>query len=141
MMPNIPYRLYMISRYLYLKQIPFLPNLFKYFIRLSCQAVIPYQAKIGIGTHFGFQGLGIVINRNCIIGKNVRIAHQVTIGGREGSNGAPIIGDNVKIGSGAKILGPIKIGDNVKIGANAVVINDVPEGSTAVGVPARVIRG
>lgn len=84
---------------------------------------------------------GIVIHPKSRIEKNVTIMHQVTIGtlGTRGDNSAAVIGDNVFIGAGAKILGNIHIGNNVKIGANAVVLQDVPDIATAVGVPAKVI--
>lgn len=81
---------------------------------------------------------GIIVSHYAKIGKNCTIHQQVTIGQSEG-NGAPIIGDNVMIGAGAKIIGNVKIGNNVKIGANAVVVKDVPDNATAVGVPARII--
>ena len=91
------------------------------------------------GTHLGFgaqfhtppklpHGLyGIIISHNAVIGSNCTIFHQVTIG--EGKGGAPVIGDNVLIGAGAKIVGNVKIGSNSKIGVNAVVVHDVPENS------------
>lgn len=73
-----------------------------------------------------------------MIGENTAIYQNVTIGGR-GRSGCPVIGKNVFIGAGAVIMGGITIGDNARIGANAVVIHDVPDNSTAVGVPARNI--
>lgn len=91
------------------------------------------------GTHLGFgaqfhtppklpHGLyGIIISHNATIGSNCTIFHQVTIG--EGKAGAPVIGDNVLIGAGAKIIGNVRIGSNSKIGVNAVVVHDVPENS------------
>lgn len=80
---------------------------------------------------------GIFISHNAVIGTNVTIFHQVTIG--EGNGGAPVIGDNVLIGAGAKILGGIKVGNNVRIGANCVVVDSVPDGATVVCQKARVI--
>lgn len=73
---------------------------------------------------------GIIISHNAVIGENVTIYHQVTIG--QGNGGAPTIGNNVYIGAGAKIIGGIKIGNNVKIGANCVVFMDVPDNCTVV---------
>ncbi len=73
---------------------------------------------------------GIIVSHNAVIGKNATIFHQVTIG--EGKNGAPIIGDNVLIGAGAKIIGNIKIGNNVRIGAGCVVFCDIPDNCTVV---------
>jgi serine O-acetyltransferase len=85
--------------------------------------------------HFG----GIIVNGFVRIGDNCRIRNGVTIGvARVGESNAPLIGNNVDIGSGAKLLGPIRIGNNVLIGANAVVICDIPDNSIAVGVPAVV---
>jgi serine O-acetyltransferase len=81
---------------------------------------------------------GIVIHSDAVIGPNCLIFQQVTIGSRDDS-GAPRIGGHVDIGAGAKILGAIAIGHHAKIGANAVVLSDVPEGATAVGIPAKVI--
>jgi serine O-acetyltransferase len=81
---------------------------------------------------------GVVINTSVRGGKNVFIEHQVTIGAEKGE--APVLGDNVFIGAGAKIVGAVRIGNDVKIGANAVVTKDLPDGATAVGIPARVIK-
>ena len=83
--------------------------------------------------------MGTVLDYRCIIGNNVRIDQHVTIGIRWDEGAAPIIGNNVRIGAGAKVLGNIRVGDNARIGANAVVLTDVPENATAVGVPARII--
>lgn len=82
---------------------------------------------------------GIIIAHYAHIGKNCTIFQQVTIA--QGSNKtAATIGDNCFIGAGARIIGNVIIGDNVKIGANAVVLSDIPSNSTAVGVPARIIK-
>ena len=80
---------------------------------------------------------GIIVSHNAVIGKNCTIFHQVTIG--EGRGGAPVIGDNVFIGAGAKLIGHIKIGNNVKIGAGAVVACDVPDDATVVIDKPRII--
>ena len=80
---------------------------------------------------------GIVIHPEAEIGPNCLLFQQVTIGAND--RGVPTIGGHVDIGAGAKILGPVTIGRHARIGANAVVLNDVPDGATAVGVPARVI--
>lgn len=73
------------------------------------------------------------------IGANATLQGGITIGARD-SGGFPEIGDNVTVGAGARILGPIDIGDNVTVGANAVVVRDVPDGMTMVGIPARPVR-
>lgn len=87
-----------------------------------------------------FHGFGIVINPFSKIGKNCIIFQGVTIGVSEPGGKAPIIGNDVFIGCGAKILGDIRIGDNVKIGAGAVVIKDIPSNVTVVGVPAKIVK-
>lgn len=87
-------------------------------------------------------GNGVVIGETAIIGENVLIYHQVTLGGTGNDTGIkrhPSICDNVMIAAGAKILGDIHIGTNAKVGANAVVLQNVPANATAVGVPARII--
>ncbi len=99
-------------------------------------------ARIGKG-FFIDHGMGVVIGETCEIGDNVLIYQGVTLGGTGKDVGKrhPTIGNNVLIGSGAKVLGPIKIGDNVKVGAGSVVLRNVPANSTVVGVPARRAGG
>jgi serine O-acetyltransferase len=124
------------------KKVPILPSLMRRVIRHGFSAVIPPEIEVGENVTFAYDGLGIVIHPNCKIGDNVFIGTNVTLGGLIGGRdrpGVPIIGNNVIIGTGAKILGPIKIGNNAKIGANSVVLEDVPENAIAVGVPARII--
>jgi serine O-acetyltransferase len=102
---------------------------------------IAVRCRIGGGLRIPHGFNGIVIHPDAIIGENVTMFHQVTIGADDPNpTGAPKIGNNVFIGTGAKIIGSITIGDNAKIGANAVVVKDVPAGATAVGVPAKVIK-
>lgn len=81
---------------------------------------------------------GIIIAHDAVIGKNVTIYQQVTVGHK--NNGAPKIGNNVEIGAGAKLLGNITIGNNTKIGANAVVLRNIPDGCLVAGVPAVIKR-
>ena len=84
---------------------------------------------------------GIVIHGCAVIGDDCLIRHGVTLGNRGNDNlSAPVLGDRVDIGAGAKLLGQIIIGNDVQIGANAVVLRDIPSGATAVGVPARILR-
>ena len=87
-------------------------------------------------------GMGIVIGETAEVGDDVLIYQGATLGGTGKDQGKrhPTIGNNVLIGSGAKILGPFKVGDGARIAANAVVLSEVPENATAVGVPARVVR-
>ncbi len=97
---------------------------------------------IGRNAQFGpefvlVHSLGVVINSSVVGGRHVVIEHLVTIGAER--NASPVLGDDVFLGAGAKIVGGLRIGSRVKIGANAVVVNDVPDDCTAVGIPARVI--
>lgn len=101
---------------------------------------IPPGVKIGRGFYIGHFG-GIVVHGNVKIGENCSIGTGVVIGTRGlGNKGVPVVGNNVYVGVGAKILGGITIGNNVKIGANAVVLKDVPDNCTVVGIPARIIK-
>jgi serine O-acetyltransferase len=94
-------------------------------------------AIIGPGL-FISHGQGTVLAAECI-GANLQVHQGVTVGWDYRGERRPIIGDDVFIGAGAKVLGAVTIGDGARIGANAVVVNDVPAGATAVGVPARII--
>lgn len=109
------------------------------FIQIVTGIDLPCEVEVGrnfVIDHFG----GIIVSGYARFGDNCRLRHDVCIGLRHTDEPtAPVFGDNVDIGAGAKILGAITIGDNVMIGANAVVITDVPANSVAVGVPA-VIR-
>lgn len=98
-------------------------------------------AVIGKGL-FIDHGTGVVIGETTVIGDNCTIYQGVTLGGTGKDKGKrhPTLGNNVMVGAGAKVLGPIHIGDNVRIAAGAVVLHDIPDGCTAVGVPARVVR-
>lgn len=102
------------------------------------------QCVIGRGTQFGpgfviIHANGVVINGEVRGGSNVRIEHQVTIG-NVGQGMSPILGDDIYIGAGAKVIGSIAIGDGVKVGANAVVVHDVAPETTVVGIPARPVK-
>ena len=93
-------------------------------------------AELGPGFYIGHFDCFI----NAKTGRNVSVSQGVTLGhAGGGKKGVPIIGDNVYFGAGSKAIGPVKIGSNVKIGANAVVVKDIPDNSTAVGIPARVV--
>lgn len=107
--------------------------------------------KTGIEIHPGAQigkglfidhGMGVVIGETTVIGDNCLLYQGVTLGGTGKDKGKrhPTLGDNVMVGAGAKVLGPINIGNNVKVAANAVVLKDIPDNCTAVGVPARIAR-
>ncbi|MCD8100182.1 MAG: serine O-acetyltransferase [Oscillospiraceae bacterium] len=107
--------------------------------------------KTGIEIHPGAKigrrlvidhGMGIVIGETAEVGDDCLIYHGVTLGGTGKDKGKrhPTIGNNVLIGTGAKVLGPFKVGDNSRIAANSVVLKEVPPDCTAVGVPARIVR-
>ena len=128
---------YRIAHGLYKIKLFFLARLISQLGRFFTGIEIHPGAKIGKGL-FIDHGMGVVIGETAEIGDNVTIYHGVTLGGTGKDNGKrhPTVGNNVIIGCGAKILGPISIGDGAKIGANSVVLKDVPKGKTAVGIPA-----
>jgi len=97
-------------------------------------------AKIGRG-FFIDHGMGVVIGETAEIGDNCTLYHGVTLGGTSWAKEKrhPTLGNNVVIGSGAKVLGPFKVGDNAKIGSNSVVVKEVPANSTVVGIPGKVV--
>jgi serine O-acetyltransferase len=103
---------------------------------ICCNCIIGRGAEFGPGFVL-IHSTGVVINGQTRGGEHVYIEHQVTIGAERRQS--PLLGNHVFIGAGAKIVGAVRIGDDVRIGANAVVISDIPDGATAVGVPARVI--
>jgi serine O-acetyltransferase len=110
-------------------------------VGLSTGIQIPFEATIGEGLYIGHTGT-LIINSNAVIGSNCNVSVGVVIGegGRGENRGSPVIGDNVFIGVGAKIIGKIKIGNNVAIGANAVVTEDIPDNASAAGIPAKVMN-
>lgn len=128
-----------LSRILYLAHIPFLPWVLKVVNRILFSTSVPPSVSVGRNVTFGYQGLGIVVHRHAKLGSNIIIAPNVVIGGR-GMPGAPIIHDDVLIGAGACVLGPVTIGRGAKIGANAVVLSNVPDRATVVGNPARIVQ-
>ncbi len=98
-------------------------------------------AKIGTGL-FIDHGMGVVIGETTEMGDNCTLYQGVTLGGtgKESGKRHPTLGNNVMVGSGAKVLGPFKVGDNTKIAAGAVVLGEVPANATCVGVPARIVK-
>lgn len=130
-----------LAHFLYGKKMYFLARLTSQIVRFFTGIEIHPGATIGKGL-FIDHGMGVVIGETAVIGDNVTIYHGVTLGGTgkdKGSKRHPTVENDVIIGTGAKILGPIKVGEGAKIGANAVVLNDVPAKGTAVGVAARNI--
>ncbi|MEN5380480.1 serine O-acetyltransferase [Sphingobacterium kitahiroshimense] len=137
--PNLIMKCIRLMEFLKRNKIPILPKVVQWFIRITCSADIPVNIQIGSNTVLKHNGLGVVLHEKAIIGENVTIMQNVTIGGRNG-RGAPKIEDNVFIGAGACVLGNITVGKNSSIGANAVVINNFPENSVIVGIPGRVVK-
>lgn len=133
--------LYRIAHFLRGVKVPILPRVISQIARALTGIEIHPGAVIG-KSFFIDHGTGVVIGETAVIGDNVTIFQGVTLGGtgKERGKRHPDIGNNVVIGTGAKVLGNILIGDNSYIGANAVVLNDVPQNSTVVGVPGRVTK-
>lgn len=107
-------------------------------VKILCGSEFPARCKIGKNIDLPHGANGIIIHGSVEIGDNAIIFHQVTIGESNTPEEVPNIGNNVKVGAGAKVLGDITIGDGVKIGANAVVLKDIPTGCIAVGIPAEI---
>jgi len=109
-------------------------------VEIATGVSLPVHAQIGRGFYIGHFG-NIIIHPDTVMGERCSISQGVTIGVLGGErDGVPRLGNDVYVGAGAKILGPVTIGDGAVVGANAVVIDDVPPGATAVGVPARIIH-
>src|SRR5207342_2204317 len=121
--------------------VPIAPGVIAYVARALTGIEIHPHARIGDGL-FIDHGMGVVIGETAEIGSNVTLYQGVTLGGTGFATGKrhPTVQDNVTIGSGAKLLGPITIGHGAKIGANSVVIHDVPPNSTVVGNPGHPVR-
>ncbi|NCB63985.1 MAG: serine O-acetyltransferase [Clostridia bacterium] len=129
------------AHWLYRRKLRFLARVVSQWSRFWTGVEIHPGARIGrrfVIDH----GMGIVIGETAEVGDDVLLYQGVTLGGTGKDQGKrhPTIGDNVMIGSGAKVLGPFTVGENSRIASNAVVLTEVPPDSTAVGVPARVVR-
>lgn len=120
--------------------VPLLPRAIYGFNRIVFSVVLPPSVVIGKSVVLGYSGLGTVIHARAVIGNHVIIGAGVTIGGKTPHYEVPVIEDDVEIGAGARILGPIRVGRGAIIGANAVVVKNVPPGAIMAGVPARLIR-
>lgn len=128
-----------------------IPKILRYYYLLRLKSMDAYNcASLGnrvtggssfLGKPYFPHGIkGVFVTENAKIGKNCTILQQVTIGAKLlGGNNGPIIGDNVFIGAGAKIIGNVKIGNNVKIGANCIVVQDIPDNATVVMQKPRII--
>ena len=133
--------MYRLAHQLHGWKIPFLPRFVAHITKIFTGVEIHPAAQIGRRV-FIDHGQGVVIGETSIVGDDVVIYQQVTLGGTGKAHGKrhPTIGNHVVLGAGAKVLGNISIGDEVRIGAGSVVVTDVPACSTVVGVPGRVVR-
>ena len=139
----MPVVIFRISHWLLLRKLSSLSKIFSLINFVIFGLEISAICKIDIGLYFPHTQ-GTVIGANTI-GKNATIYHNVTLGAREidleyATSSRPDVGDDVIIGAGAKILGPVMIGNNARVGANAVVVDNVPAGATVVGIPARIVK-
>jgi serine O-acetyltransferase len=128
------------SHWLWMRRVPLLPRLLSLFNRIVFSTQIPAGTRIGKDVRLNYSGLGTVLHARAVIGDRVEIGPGVVIGGRSEIFEVPVIEDDVVIGVGAKVLGPVRIGRGAVIGANAVVVHDVPPGAVVAGIPARVLR-
>ncbi|HEY3841546.1 MAG TPA: serine O-acetyltransferase [Bryobacteraceae bacterium] len=133
--------LHRLAHRLYSAGIPLVPRVISQISRFFTGIEIHPGATIG-RRFFIDHGMGVVIGETTEIGDDVLIYQGVTLGGTGNEKGKrhPTIGNHVVVGTGAKVLGSIAIGDNVKIGAGSVVVKPVPDNSTVVGIPGRVVR-
>ena len=139
---------HMIANFFYVAGFDLIARIISQATRFFTGIEIHPGAKIGKNL-FIDHGMGVVIGETSEIGKNVTIYHAVTLGGispsvdsdsQRNEKRHPTIGDDVVIGSGAQIIGPVKVGNGSRIAANAVVVNDVPENATMVGIPAKAVQ-
>ncbi len=129
-----------LAHFFFRRGLVLLPRLISHLSRLLTGIEIHPGAKIGKG-FFIDHGMGVVIGETTEIGSNVTLYQGVTLGGtgKESGKRHPTIGNNVVVGAGAKILGPIEIGENSRVGAGSVVLKAAPPNATVVGIPARVV--
>ena len=133
--------LHRLAHFLWSVKLKLIARIFSHLARVITGIEIHPGAQIG-RRFFIDHGMGVVIGETAIIGDDCTLYHGVTLGGTTWKKGKrhPTLKDNVVIGAGAKILGPITLGNNSKIGSNAVVVTDIPNDSTAVGIPAKIIE-
>jgi serine O-acetyltransferase len=138
---KLPYYVYKLYNFLYKCRIPLVPKLLSVINRIIFGAHIPPSCILGSNIRFSYGGAAVVIHGRAAIGNDCTIAPCVTIGGRGVKNkNVPVIGDNVYIGGGAKILGDIHVGDNAIIAPNCVVLKDVPSNCIIAGIPGVIIK-
>lgn len=129
------------AHFFYKLHLKFIARIISQLTRFFTGIEIHPGATIGKGLLID-HGMGVVIGETAVIGDDCTIYQGVTLGGtgKETGKRHPTLGNNVMVGSGAKVLGPFTVGDHSKIAAGAVVLNEVPPGSTCVGVPARIVK-
>ncbi|WP_036489251.1 serine O-acetyltransferase [Myxosarcina sp. GI1] len=132
--------LHRLANWLWHKQVPLLPRLLSHLGRFFTGIEIHPGASVGKGV-FIDHGMGVVIGETAIVGDYCLIYQNVTLGGTGKQTGKrhPTLGQNVVVGTGAKVLGNINIGNNVRVGAGSIVLRDVPNDCTVVGVPGRIV--
>lgn len=139
--------LYRLAHWIWQKEWHLTARIISQITRFLTGIEIHPAAQIGAGFMID-HGMGVVIGETTEIGRNVTLYHDVTLGGRKLYDDQgnklrkrhPTVGDNVVIGSGAQILGPIRLGNNVKIGSNAIVVDDIPDNCTVVNTKAYIVK-
>jgi serine O-acetyltransferase len=133
--------LHRLAHFLWSIKLKLIARIFSHLARILTGIEIHPGAKIG-RRFFIDHGMGVVIGETAIIGDDCTLYHGVTLGGTTWKKGKrhPTLKNNVVIGAGAKVLGPITLGNNSKVGSNAVVVSNIPNDSTAVGIPAKIIE-
>jgi serine O-acetyltransferase len=132
--------LYRIGNWLSVRKVPFLPRLATLANHLLLGAHIPSECTIGKGTKLAYGASGLVLHPHVVIGRHCLLSPGVVVGGRGHHLDVPVVGSDVKLFPGAKILGPIIVGDGAIIGANAVVVDDVPPGAVIVAAKGRQVN-
>jgi serine O-acetyltransferase len=122
------------------RHVPLLPHLLHRLIFLVFNCSIPPATRIGADSWLAYGGMGVVIHPDARLGARVFVGQQVTVGGRSGSKQMPVIEDDVYLGPGCRILGPITVGAGSFVAPNAVVVRDVPPAVTVGGIPAKVLK-
>jgi serine O-acetyltransferase len=136
----LPVIIHAAAHWLLQHHVPLLPLLLTLFNRVVFAVQLPASTRLGRGVKLNYSGLGTVLHKRAVIGDRVEIGPGVVVGGRSEIWEVPVIEDDVQIGVGAKVLGPVRVGRGAVVGANAVVLHDVPAGAVVVGIPARVLR-
>lgn len=131
-------KLQRLSNRLYKAHIPFLPGLIRRYIHFRFNCDLSPVIQVGEGSRLGHRGIGVVINSKAVIRRNVIIAQNVTVAGRDGK--APLIEDWCYLGANSVVLGGVRLGKNSYVGALTFVNKDVPDGAVVIGIPAKVLR-